>query len=421
LSVPYAFFAGKAANATGGDPDSTNEIQTLSKTGNQIQLSKNGGAVTDAVNDADASPTNELQALSQNGTTVTLSQNGGTISVADNDNDPANELQSLSLLGNTLSISGGNSVSLAGLGGSQWLNNPNGIHYGNLTGNVGIGTASPQTRLDIRSPDGNAEETMFNLRKDNGAGAARNFLIKMRSAVPEVVLTTDGTGGHPRLTLGPAGGASSFLTITPNENAGINTNNPEAGLDILRSNGAPALRVTKSAGTEHIAIFRRDPNPAFAPVMVMTRQGFVGLGTDAPQEALHVVGHICYTGSIFTCSDSRYKTGLQPLAGALDKISRISGQYYFWDRAGYPEKGFSDQRQIGLLAQEVEQYFPEIVHTDADGYKSVDYSRLTPVLIEALKAQQQQIERLNAQVEKLERMEARLEALEREIKRDGSE
>lgn len=298
---------------------------------------------------------------------------------------------------------------------SQWLNNPNGIHYTN--GRVGIGTGSPDFKLDIRGFDSDAEEDMFNIRKDAASGAGRNFRIKIRPAIPEVLLTTDGaSGASPRLTLGPAGGISSFLTIQPNENSGINTNTPEAGLDILRSNGAPALRVTKSAGQEHIAIFRRDPAPGVQPAMVITRQGFVGIGTDAPSQELHVIGSICYTGSSTSCSDGRYKQDIQPIAGALEKLSRINGRYYHWKQADFPEKKFSTQRQIGVIAQEVEPYFPELVFTDPDGYKSVDYARLTPVLIEALKEQQVQIEALKTRLSLLEQLEERLSALEQSLK-----
>jgi len=63
---------------------------------------------------------------------------------------------------------------------------------------------------------------------------------------------------------------------------------------------------------------------------------------------------------------------------------------------------------VGLIAQEVEKVVPEVVVTNADGYKSVDYAKLVPVLIEALKGQQQQrqedlkrIERLEAQIKQL--------------------
>ncbi|MCP4089632.1 MAG: hypothetical protein GY746_07545, partial [Gammaproteobacteria bacterium] len=82
------------------DADSNNELQTLSKTGNQIAISISGGSVTDAVDDADADPSNELQNLdnTKNGNLADLSISGGTgttIDVSDADNEPLNELQTL--------------------------------------------------------------------------------------------------------------------------------------------------------------------------------------------------------------------------------------------------------------------------------------------------------------------------------------
>ena len=105
LSVPYALFAENTAHPEDADADPANELQTISKDGQTVTLSNNGGSFTDEVNDADADPVNELQNLSQNGLDVVLSQGGGTISVADNDNDAANELQQLSKTGNTVSLS----------------------------------------------------------------------------------------------------------------------------------------------------------------------------------------------------------------------------------------------------------------------------------------------------------------------------
>ena len=60
-----------------------------------------------------------------------------------------------------------------------------------------------------------------------------------------------------------------------------------------------------------------------------------------------------------------------------------------------------DERQIGFSAQEIEKLFPEVVMTDANGYKSVDYGRLTPVLVEAIKEQQKQIDAQQQQIDEL--------------------
>ncbi|MCK4345666.1 MAG: hypothetical protein KAX05_10315, partial [Bacteroidales bacterium] len=90
------------------DADSGNEIQTFSKDGNTISLSKGGGTVVDEVNDADPDPGNELQIITISNDTIYLS-NGGFVKlpadqVDDADPDPTNEIQDLQLIGNILTI-----------------------------------------------------------------------------------------------------------------------------------------------------------------------------------------------------------------------------------------------------------------------------------------------------------------------------
>ena len=90
------------------------------------------------------------------------------------------------------------------------------------------------------------------------------------------------------------------------------------------------------------------------------------------------------------------------------KINQLNGLYYFWNQDQFPEKEFSSERQIGVIAQEVEALFPEMVLTDSEGYKSVDYSRLTPVLIEAVKELNKQNEELTTRMDKMEKQLALL-------------
>ncbi len=130
--------------------------------------------------------------------------------------------------------------------------------------------------------------------------------------------------------------------------------------------------------------------------------GGVGINTNSPSTALHVNGDICYTGSIGACSDERYKTDVSTLNNALERVMKLRGVRYHWRIDEYPEQEFEDGNQIGFIAQEIEQLFPELVLTDKQGYKSVDYSKLTPVLVEAMKQQQATIERLIKRVDELE-------------------
>lgn len=77
LSVPYALYA-KSGGDDDADADATNELQTISKTGNTVTLSNGGGTFTDDVDDADADPLNEIQTLSVTGTDLSISD-GNTV------------------------------------------------------------------------------------------------------------------------------------------------------------------------------------------------------------------------------------------------------------------------------------------------------------------------------------------------------
>lgn len=100
-------------------------------------------------------------------------------------------------------------------------------------------------------------------------------------------------------------------------------------------------------------------------------------------------------------SDARYKSAITPLDNALDKVLALNGYSYF--------NKLSDQNDIGVIAQEIEKVFPELVHTDSEGYKSVQYANLIAPLIEAVKELNG---KLDAQTKQLNDLEARLQALE---------
>jgi hypothetical protein len=157
----------------------------------------------------------------------------------------------------------------------------------------------------------------------------------------------------------------------------------------------------------HTAVGPSMGPPIFLEATAYTAR--VGIGTNIPSEELYVAGDICYTGSIGACSDARYKTDVATLSCALEKVSRLRGVSFNWRRDEYPRQKFSDDEQVGLIAQEVEEVFPQIVSQTDDGYYNVDYSKLTPLLVEAikeLKAQNEELksvnEELNRRVEKLE-------------------
>lgn len=127
----------------------------------------------------------------------------------------------------------------------------------------------------------------------------------------------------------------------------------------------------------------------------------VGIGTDIPSATLHVAGDICYTGSIGACSDARYKKDIVALSGALEKVCRLRGISFNWRCDEFPENRFSDEEQVGLVAQEVKEVFPQVVSQTDNGYYNIDYAKLTPLLVEAIKELKVQNEELKASNEEL--------------------
>jgi hypothetical protein len=121
---------------------------------------------------------------------------------------------------------------------------------------------------------------------------------------------------------------------------------------------------------------------------------------------LHVDGDVIAYSS--TVSDRTFKDDINTISDALDKIKKLRGVEYVWNTGS--RKGKKD---LGLIAQEVEEVLPEIVHEhemplmeDAEAgktYKTVDYEKMVGVLIEAMKDQQAMIETLTAKVETLEK------------------
>lgn len=120
-------------------------------------------------------------------------------------------------------------------------------------------------------------------------------------------------------------------------------------------------------------------------------------------------------------SDIRYKKDIQPLEASLEKVLHLRGVTYEWDQGKVKGAGYKSGTQIGLIAQEVEKVLPELVQTDSEGYKTLSYDKLVPVLVEAVKEQQGKISDLqktidekDARIEKLERDNERIaEALEK--------
>jgi hypothetical protein len=99
-------------------------------------------------------------------------------------------------------------------------------------------------------------------------------------------------------------------------------------------------------------------------------------------------------------SDQRVKENVTALANSLQTVQQINAVSFDWK----PVEGISERtgHDIGFIAQELELIMPTAVHTRSDGYKTVKYEKVVPVLVQAIKDQQSLIEQLTAKVDALE-------------------
>jgi len=126
----------------------------------------------------------------------------------------------------------------------------------------------------------------------------------------------------------------------------------------------------------------------------------VGIGDATPSYKLDVYGTGRFTSSLTAqsfiySSDRRLKENIKTINNPLNKILALRGVSFSWRDSKKPS--------LGLIAQEVEEVFPEIVSQEGE-YKAVGYGNLVAPLIEAVKEQQRQIETLRERVAGLEKL-----------------
>ena len=126
-------------------------------------------------------------------------------------------------------------------------------------------------------------------------------------------------------------------------------------------------------------------------------------GTGDPVVSFKVTGAGVFTGNItaYYDSDINLKDNIRPIESAIFKVQQIRGVTFDWnEKAGKleQEKG----HDVGLIAQEVEKVLPEIVQIREDGIKAIQYEKVVPLLVEAIKEQQVTIENLTKRIELLE-------------------
>jgi hypothetical protein len=161
-------YANAVSNTDDADADPTNEIQDLNLDNNILTISGNPNAT--AISLAAYQGTNtDNQELNLTGTDLSIT-GGNSIDVSslvnDTDADPTNELQNLTFSGDTLGLENGNHI-IFPYDSSRWAINGQAIYYN--TGNVGIGSSTPRSKLEVKADASfTVDDTLFSVKDKDG-------------------------------------------------------------------------------------------------------------------------------------------------------------------------------------------------------------------------------------------------------------
>ncbi len=303
------------------------------------------------------------------------------------------------------------------------------------TGNVGIGVNAPSNIFAT----GNGVIEKFNITSTNGS---MNFLDDQASITfpatgaapkPMIQMFASGTTNTTRMVISHSaaypnyglqyddvndrfnflGNGNQVLTTDlANLRVGVGTYTPQALFEVVGE-----ARISGAAGK----IFIKDQLTALPyTYQIFVNNGGFNIQYGGGPSDFKLNGANCYIGTGFASSgprltvgvsgdgsnsignawtvfsDRRYKDNILQITNAIGMVQSLRGVTYNWKSSGL--------KDIGFIAQEVEDVVPTIVFTDEKtGYKSIDYSRMAPILIEAVKEQQKMIDELKKKYLELEK------------------
>jgi hypothetical protein len=265
------------------------------------------------------------------------------------------------------------------------LGSINGINSALASVNVGIGTTLPQQMLSVGSS--------INVDQSNANNGAVNPGLSFGSASGEGIASKRTPGGN-QYGLDFYSNYVSRISITNSGNVGIGTTNPQATLH-LGNNGV--LKINDGSGSRYVQIFHSNTGNLHIDAFgggTNYISWYGGSGLHVGNGSSGGYGPVNASAFIVTSSELFKKNIINTHYGLAEILQLQGKEYnYTFDKDG--------RNEIGLIAEEVEKIIPEAVYrnTPEHNITGIDYGKLVPVLIEAIKLQQKQIDDLKKLVE----------------------
>jgi hypothetical protein len=287
------------------------------------------------------------------------------------------------------------------------LNLPSKKQYGFLAQNVS--TILPELTTSFSSPADTMGPTNFTALNYNG------FIGLLTAGMQQQQLSIDSLRGETALPtvpvlISPANGASGSFgkgNLTWNSvSNGIVVYHAQLATDNAFSNVVLDLSTTDTTtvfgadcDTVNVTYYWRvnaknnAGTSAWSTVFSFTDTTKCGSSVGTPIRRIDAV-------AFGSASDSLFKTNVTPLTNALSKVTQLNGVYYDWLHNN-PKYQFDTTNQVGFIAQDVKKVIPQVVSKDVNGYLALDYGKLAPVLVEAIKTLKTNNDSLQAQINRL--------------------
>lgn len=278
-------------------------------------------------------------------------------------------------------------------------------------GYVGFGTATPYAGLHIKANSwpGSYIYLEANTGSDTGVRLYEGTTHKWE------IYNNAATNG---LQIRNSAAQTAVFVKQSNSFVGIGTTSPTYTLDV-----AGAVNIIK--GLSGSALFCNDDQAIWyngtyfswgyeATYNYFARKVTIGNAAN-PAHMLYVQGTAYATGS-WNSSDIRFKKNISTIENALSGLLKLNGATFEYRKDEFKDYHFDEGPQFGFIAQELENIFPEVVKTESDGYKSVNYNGMIPVMVEAIKEQQKIINELKYVNENLKKNDDQFEAVLKQLR-----
>lgn len=266
------------------------------------------------------------------------------------------------------------------------------------------------------------DSTRMLLTALGGGGQYLTGAIRLKTSEAALALAQHGPGGFDSILVNAGGSQTTGIRIhrapsdepspAPQSNVEIYATDYGGGMSVANIGGADGdgYDWDCDAARNTVRIRHGGVNSGIYMEASSATGGRIGVNNETPGEALQVSGNICASGIIGVCSDVRFKRNIEAIRNPLGMLARLHGVTFEWKRDEFPDLQFAEGRQIGFVAQDVLPVLPEVVSRGSDGIYAVDYGKLAPLLVEAIKELQDQNGALRKRITDMERAIAELTA-----------